>query len=167
MHVLAVEPVIAEVPCIPNPCGPFTNPPRNIGERCDCTCLPLMIGSPPNCRPECQFSMDCPSDQTCSNNKCVDPCPGLCGFNAVCRVRNHVPVCICNPGYQGDPFSQCSIITSKILIYSKQSIMNNVISILLQQLQNHQRLIILVPHLRVVSMQTVLREMELLLAVVD
>jgi hypothetical protein len=28
-------------------------------------------------------------------------------------VNNHIPICVCNPGYIGDPFSQCQRITSK------------------------------------------------------
>ena len=111
----ATEPVVAEVdPCVPNPCGPNSNPPRNIGDRCQCSCLSEMIGSPPNCRPECVINSDCSSDKACINRKCQDPCPGLCGVNAYCRVRNHIPICVCNKGYSGDPFSQCLKITSKI-----------------------------------------------------
>lgn len=112
-HVSAVEPVVAEDPCYPNPCGPYSNPPQVQGDRCSCSCLPLMIGSPPSCRPECQFNKDCPPDKNCASNKCVDPCPGLCGVKALCQVQNHVPICICEPGYYGDPFSQCVQTTSK------------------------------------------------------
>jgi hypothetical protein len=56
MFYAAIAPVIEEDPCDPNPCGPYSNPPRNSGDRCDCTCLPGMIGQPPNCRPECQLN---------------------------------------------------------------------------------------------------------------
>ena len=104
---LVIEPVVEEDPCNPNPCGPNSNPPRVIGDRCHCTCLPEMIGSPPNCRPECIVNSDCSSETACINRKCQDPCPGLCGVNAYCRVRNHVPICVCNQGYIGDPFSSC------------------------------------------------------------
>ena len=102
-------------PCDPNPCGPNSNPPRRIGDRCQCSCLPEMIGSPPNCRPECIINADCPSNEACINRKCQDPCPGLCGINAYCRVRNHVPICVCNQGYIGDPFSSCYLKPSKQL----------------------------------------------------
>ena len=111
--LLAIEPVVVDDPCNPNPCGPNSNPPRNVGDRCQCTCLPGMIGSPPNCRPECTINADCPIDKACINRKCQDPCPGLCGVNAKCDVRNHVPICICIPGYIGDPFSQCYRPSSK------------------------------------------------------
>ena len=66
-----------------------------------------MIGSPPNCRPECIINADCPTDKACINRKCQDPCPGLCGINAKCDMRNHIPTCICNTGFIGDPFAQC------------------------------------------------------------
>ena len=71
---LPIEPVIEEDPCQPNPCGQYSNPRRNVGGRCDCSCLPGMIGSPPNCRPECLFNQDCPDDKACKSKKCVDPC---------------------------------------------------------------------------------------------
>ena len=114
--ILAIAPVVEEDPCEPNPCGPNSNPPRRNGDRCDCSCLPEMIGSPPNCRPECYINSDCPSDKACISRKCQDPCPGLCGINANCRVRNHVPICVCIRNYEGDPFSRCDRVTSKFRI---------------------------------------------------
>lgn len=45
----------------------------------------------------------------CINRKCKDPCPGICGLNAECRVVSHTPNCVCLPGYFGDPFTQCNI----------------------------------------------------------
>lgn len=45
----------------------------------------------------------------CIRQKCADPCDGSCGANAECRVVNHTPMCVCLTGYNGDPFSQCSI----------------------------------------------------------
>ena len=110
---VAIEPVVAEDPCDPNPCGPNSLPPQQIGDRCHCTCMPEMIGSPPNCRPECVVNSDCSQELACINRKCQDPCPGLCGINAYCRVRNHIPICVCNQGYQGDPFSRCNRITTQ------------------------------------------------------
>ena len=102
----AVQPIEAD-PCDPNPCGSYSEPPRKQSGRCDCSCLPNMIGSPPNCRPECVQNHDCPPNRACRNQHCVDPCPGLCGRNAKCNVRNHFPFCVCNMGYVGDPFSSC------------------------------------------------------------
>ena len=109
----AFRPPEPEDPCEPNPCGPNSNPPYARGTQCQCTCQPQMIGSPPNCRPECVINNDCPSDKACINRKCEDPCPGLCGTNAYCRVRNHIPICVCNRGFNGDPFSRCNRVTSK------------------------------------------------------
>ena len=119
MHVnnSAIEPVIDEDPCEPNPCGPNTQIPVRQGDECKCACLPDMKGFPPNCRPECVINSDCPSDQACISRKCQDPCPGLCGINAICRVRNHIPICVCNRNYNGDPFSQCNPETSKYIRY--------------------------------------------------
>ena len=111
---IPIEPVIADDPCDPNPCGPYSNPPKVIGDRCNCTCLPEMIGSPPNCRPECIINADCPTDKACINRKCQDPCPGLCGINAKCEVLNRIPICICNTGFIGDPFAQCYRPSSKL-----------------------------------------------------
>ena len=105
-------------PCNPNPCGQYSNPPRQRGDRCDCSCLQGMIGSPPNCRPECIFNPDCPTDKACQAQKCIDPCPGLCGINAYCRVRNHVPICVCNERHVGDPFSRCYVPTSEFWLLS-------------------------------------------------
>ena len=110
----AVPVIVEQDPCVPNPCGPNSNPPRKIGDRCHCTCRAEMIGSPPNCRPECVVNSDCPQDKACISRKCQDPCPGLCGINAFCRVRNHVPICVCNAGFIGDPFSQCVRPTSEL-----------------------------------------------------
>ena len=103
----AIEQVVEEDPCDPNPCGPYSSPPRSRGGRCDCSCLPEMIGSAPNCHPECVLNADCPRDRACVNQKCVDPCPGVCGQNSHCKVRNHYLLCVCDRGFVGDPFTRC------------------------------------------------------------
>lgn len=74
-----------------------------------CSCLHEFVGSPPNCRPECISNSECSSHLACINKKCHDPCPGICGVNAECRVVSHTPNCICLAGYIGDPFIQCQI----------------------------------------------------------
>lgn len=99
-------------PCIPSPCGPYSQC-KVVGEAPACSCLPKYIGVAPNCRPECSISAECPGNLACQNEKCVDPCPGSCGFNAECSVANHVALCNCVPGYTGDPFSGCSRIECK------------------------------------------------------
>jgi hypothetical protein len=72
---------------------------------------------PPSCRPECVTSSECPQDKACVREKCIDPCPGTCGSNARCQVRNHNPICSCAPGYTGDPFVQCQIERSERLTF--------------------------------------------------
>ena len=82
-----------------------------------CSCLPNYIGSPPGCRPECVVSSECSFDKACINQKCVNPCmAGTCGSNAICRVNNHSPICTCNNGFTGNPFTICSRIPRKTSI---------------------------------------------------
>lgn len=95
-------------PCRPSPCGPNAQC-RPVGDSPSCSCLPEFIGSPPNCRPECVSNTECSNSLACINQKCKDPCPGLCGSNAECRVVSHSPMCVCIVGYEGDPFYQCNI----------------------------------------------------------
>lgn len=66
-----------------------------------------MIGAPPNCRPECIVSSECSQDKSCINQKCKDPCIGVCGQHARCQTVNHNPICSCPIGYNGDPFVIC------------------------------------------------------------
>lgn len=93
-------------PCVPSPCGPNSQC-RDVGGSPSCSCLSNYKGYPPNCRPECTISAECPSNLACINEKCRDPCPGSCGSNAVCNVLNHIPICTCSEGFTGDPFSRC------------------------------------------------------------
>ena len=96
-------------PCNPSPCGSnAVCETRNRGG--SCRCIPEYFGDPyVACRPECVVHSDCPSNKACQRNKCVDPCPGTCGVNARCSVKNHVPVCTCIDGYIGDPFTSCRL----------------------------------------------------------
>lgn len=95
-----------ENPCVPSPCGPNSvceiksNHPV-------CSCRPNYSGKPPYCRPECVISQECPSNRACINERCVDPCSGMCGKNAKCDVVNHTPLCSCLEGYKGDAFIGC------------------------------------------------------------
>lgn len=96
-------------PCDSHPCGPNAhcrvNP--NSGSAA-CVCPPDYRGDPyMSCRPECAANSDCPRHRTCLNNRCVDPCAGVCGLESLCRVVNHLPVCGCPQGYMGDPYSMC------------------------------------------------------------
>lgn len=100
--------VIPSNPCVPSPCGPNSQC-KVSGESPSCSCLPEFIGSPPSCRPECVSNAECASHLACISQKCKDPCPGVCGANAECRVVSHTPNCICLSGYVGDPFTQCIV----------------------------------------------------------
>lgn len=101
-------------PCHPSPCGPNSQC-RKVNDQAVCSCLPNYMGSPPECRPECVVSSECPLDKACINQKCLDPCPNTCGIQALCTVRNHNPICACPSGYSGDPFLQCSLIRKHII----------------------------------------------------
>lgn len=101
-----ITPVKPTNPCIPSPCGPNAQC-QAFSDVPSCDCLPSYYGSPPNCHPECTINADCPTNKACIRNKCGDPCPGSCGFNAVCQVINHNPICSCVDRYSGDPFSSC------------------------------------------------------------
>ena len=101
---LTDEPVTQQNPCIPFPCGANANCDNGV-----CTCLPEYFGNPiTGCRPECVLNTDCSRDKACIRNKCQDPCPGTCAFNAVCNVINHIPMCSCPSGFQGNAFVQCN-----------------------------------------------------------
>lgn len=99
-------------PCTPSPCGPNSQC-REVNSQAVCSCLPNYVGSPPGCRPECSVSSECPLNKACINLRCADPCPGTCGLSAKCEVINHSPICSCNPGYTGDPFTRCYILPRK------------------------------------------------------
>lgn len=94
-------------PCQPSPCGPNSRC-QPVGDSPSCSCLENFFGQPPNCRPECVTNSECSSNNVCRNNRCVDPCPGLCGNNALCRVISHSAMCYCENEYAGDPFVQCT-----------------------------------------------------------
>lgn len=96
-------------PCVPSPCGSnaICREQNGVGA---CECISDYFGNPyEGCRPECVHSSDCPSNKACNRNKCQDPCPGVCGNNAVCQVVNHSPSCTCLTGYIGNPYSNCNI----------------------------------------------------------
>lgn len=111
LHVLKilVAPPRDEIPqpCHPSPCGSNAICTERNGAGA-CACLPDYIGDPySGCRPECVTNNDCPSHRACLNNKCKDPCPGVYGPNAECRVLNHSPQCNCLIGFTGNPLSAC------------------------------------------------------------
>jgi hypothetical protein len=101
-----IPPKLPTNPCNPSPCGPNSQC-REVNTQAVCSCVPGFIGSPPTCRPECVTSSECLLTQACVNQKCIDPCPGTCGINSRCEVRNHNPICSCLLRYTGDPFVRC------------------------------------------------------------
>lgn len=94
-------------PCNPSPCGPNSHCRVTYNGGHACTCLPDYYGNPPDCRPECVISKDCDKDKACIKQKCRDPCPGVCGIDALCEVRDHNPICFCPKHLTGDPFVRC------------------------------------------------------------
>lgn len=90
--------------CSTNPCGS--------NALCDngiCTCLPEFYGDPSiGCRPECVLNSDCPRDKACVQNKCKSFCPGPCAYNAQCMMVNHIAMCNCPTGFEGNAFIQCN-----------------------------------------------------------
>lgn len=118
MIILVVQPVEEpHDPCNPSPCGSNAICKERNGAGA-CTCLPEYFGDPYTvCRPECVTNSDCPRDKACVNNKCKDPCPGICGINAECIVSNHAPSCSCLPGYTGNPLSSCRAPVPRKLFY--------------------------------------------------
>lgn len=108
------EPDVVKNPCQPSPCGANSQC-KELNGQAICSCLPTYIGSPPNCRPECVVSSECPQNKACVSQKCIDPCPGTCGLHTQCNVKNHSPICSCLAGYTGDPFTRCYQIPRKLL----------------------------------------------------
>lgn len=95
-------------PCDPSPCGPNSICVKS-GETPACSCQPGFIGAPPNCRPECTISAECPAALACVAQKCKDPCIQACGPRAICSAVDHRASCTCEPGLEGDPFQGCSL----------------------------------------------------------
>ena len=95
------------MPRPPNPCDQCGSNTQCLNNAC--SCMPDFQGDPyVGCRPECVLNTDCSRAQACIRSKCRDPCPGICGQNAVCSVVNHVPVCTCATGMAGNAFLSCS-----------------------------------------------------------
>lgn len=117
-RVAEVETVLTKDPCAPSPCGPNSQC-RNINNHAVCSCLQGYEGTPPSCKPECLVSAECPSHKACVNQKCIDPCPGSCGVNSRCEVRNHSPICSCLEGQTGDPFQSCTEIQKEAPVTQK------------------------------------------------
>ena len=115
LKITTASPVDTLDPCKPSPCA--TNAIcRVVGGRPICSCLPGHFGDPIHiCRPECITNSECRLSQACIGHKCVDPCRGVCGEHASCRVVLHAPVCTCSEEYTGDPYSKCQLLPCKIV----------------------------------------------------
>jgi len=72
------------------------------------------------CRVECITSDECSQQTACIMNKCADPCPGFCGSQATCTVRNHAPFCSCLRGFVGNAFQGCQRMRKQKLFKSLQ-----------------------------------------------
>lgn len=102
IYTLAKIPILDD-PCNPSPCGSNTQCNNGI-----CACLPEYHGDPYfGCRPECVLNSECPREKACLRSKCINPCPGTCAQNAICEVINHIPMCSCPAGMEGNAFVQC------------------------------------------------------------
>lgn len=98
----------AAPPCSPSPCGPSSLCSVTNGYAvCSCPSGTSGDAATTGCRPECIVSSECSRDRACVRNKCVDPCVGACGTNAMCRVFDHAPICSCPPETAGNPFHDC------------------------------------------------------------
>lgn len=79
---------------------------------CECPSGYVSSGSgtckitPPMTAVACTADTQCPSDRSCVNGRCIDPCN--CGPNSECRVWDHKPVCSCLAGFDGSPEIDCS-----------------------------------------------------------
>ena len=121
MYICLVTTVRPEIvnPCNPSPCGVNAEC-KERNQAASCMCLPGLNGNPYiECKPECTINSECPDHLACIQQKCQDPCPGVCGQNSKCRVQFHNPTCVCDFGFYGDPFTSCLKTTSKDLIHKK------------------------------------------------
>ncbi|ODN00058.1 Sushi, nidogen and EGF-like domain-containing protein 1 [Orchesella cincta] len=76
-----------------------------------CVCKTGYKGEYPHCKPECEKNEDCSETMACQYHQCIDPCmeeKSYCAKNAVCRIKDHIASCECNPGYAGVPWVECS-----------------------------------------------------------
>ena len=114
--------------CTPTKCGPNAQCRDSPNGHAICSCLPDFTGSPPNCRPECVTDNECDFSKACINRKCKNPCQenNPCARDhARCSVRSHSAVCTCDSGYEGNPYSRCSLpLPRKILSHFPYKILD-------------------------------------------
>lgn len=98
-------------PCMSSQCGPHSEctADKLNNDGYSCQCLPNFIGTPPNCKPECQSNDECETHMACHDRVCKNPCINeICSKNAKCTVKMHVPTCECERNYTGNPFIECT-----------------------------------------------------------
>lgn len=119
-NIITAE-VEASSPCHPSPCGVSASC-RVVSGRPVCSCLPGLQGDPAKlCLPQCLTNSQCGQEEACVRHECVDPCSGnVCGLHASCRVVLHNPICSCDQGHVGDPYTHCQPFSCKRvnLVYS-------------------------------------------------
>lgn len=166
LPIVELEPKRPENPCVPSPCGPNSICQIKRG-RPVCSCIANYIGNPPNCRPECVISQECPQDKACVKEKCINPCAGSCGQNAKCNVVNHTPFCSCLPGFEGDAFVECSRTPESKYFYTRNNISYFIFSLsycqkLILFIISLQKYLVRVHHHHVQTMHSVRNRMVLL-----
>ncbi len=97
-------------PCSLNPCGKNAECLAS-DHKSVCLCPTGYVGDAFQlCRKaECSADSDCAGSQACVDRSCINPClrPDACGTNAQCRVENGQAVCLCPPGFVGNPAVEC------------------------------------------------------------
>jgi len=97
--------------CFPTPCGPNTDCQVNGNGVAICRCKPGFFPKPDTitgCGPQCTGDSECSGNTVCSGGKCINPCDGACGIDALCEVRIGRAICRCPSGTTGDPFTRCT-----------------------------------------------------------
>ncbi|KAK0172481.1 hypothetical protein PV328_005793 [Microctonus aethiopoides] len=56
----------------------------------------------------CSNDTECLNSEKCIGKRCMDPCPGLCGIDAICKVIKHTMTCSCFKCYEGNPYIRCT-----------------------------------------------------------
>lgn len=72
----------------------------------ECSSMPK---TPTQYPAECSRNEDCPIDEACQSEKCINPCllDNSCGKGALCHGENHIAICRCPLGYNGNPRQGC------------------------------------------------------------
>lgn len=93
------------------PCAP-TATCTTVSHKVQCSCGPGLTGNPTtSClRVGCSSSEECPLEQACYQEECVDPCllTSPCGPGSSCHTHHHTTTCTCPPHLVGDPYEKCS-----------------------------------------------------------